>query len=63
MAGGFPFSLLMLLPVLFWAVSLYLMLRFLRAIENGVRAHSRIADALERTAAAKPAQAFGDRAT
>jgi uncharacterized membrane protein len=57
MAGGFPFSMLMLLPVLFWVVSLYLMLRFLRAIEDGVRAHGRIADALEQVAAARAKQA------
>ena len=61
MAGGFPFSLLMLLPALFWVVSLYLMLRFLRAIEEGARAQSRIADALERTAGGAPL-ALGDRA-
>jgi hypothetical protein len=63
MAGGFPFSLLMLLPAFFWILGLYLMLRFLRAIEGGVRAHDRIADALEQVAAARAHQASGERAT
>lgn len=47
MANGFPFSLLMILPLLFWVVIIYLILRLLRAVEAGARAQDRIADALE----------------
>jgi|GEM_PF-5146747 len=63
MADGFPFSLLMLLPSLFWVVSLYLILRFLRVFEEGVRAHGRIADALEQASAVRAKQTVGERAT
>ena len=33
-------------PVVVWLIWLYLIVRFLRAFEAGVRAHERVADAL-----------------
>lgn len=39
-------GLMFLIPLISWAVSLYFILRFLRAFERGVRAHERIADSL-----------------
>lgn len=59
-ANGLPFSLLMFLPILFWIVGLYLILRFLRAFEEGARAHGRIADALEQRSAVRSKQTFGE---
>ena len=43
--NGAP-GLMFLIPIISWAVSLYFIVRFLRAFERGVRAHERIADAL-----------------
>jgi hypothetical protein len=43
--NGAP-SFLFLIPVISWLVTLYLILRFLRAFERGVRSHERIAEAL-----------------
>lgn len=39
-------GVLLLIPVISWVVTLYFILRFLRAFERGVQAHERIADAL-----------------
>lgn len=39
-------GLVFLIPIISWAVSLYFIIRFLRAFERGVRAHERIADSL-----------------
>ncbi len=36
-------GLLLLLPLLWWGIVLYLALRFLRAFERGVRAHEDVA--------------------
>ena len=47
---GLPFLpfLLMLVWLGVWILGIYLVVRFLRAIERGVDAHERIAHALER---------------
>jgi hypothetical protein len=39
-------SVFLLIPVVVWLVALYLLLRFLRAVERAAYAHERIADAL-----------------
>ena len=41
-------SVFLLIPVVVWLVALYLLLRFLRAVERAAYAHERIADALAR---------------
>lgn len=47
--GFFPPWGMLLVPIFFWLVSLYLILRFLRAFERGVRAHEPIADSLAKS--------------
>jgi hypothetical protein len=43
--NGWP-ALFMVAPVVVWIIWIYLIVRFLRAFEAGVRAHERVADAL-----------------
>lgn len=45
---GGGYGLFLLLPLLYIALIVYFVLRFLRAIERGADAHERIADALSR---------------
>ena len=52
--------LVFLLPIAAWCVTLYLILRFLRAFERGVYAHERIANAIVRQFAALSSRP-GDR--
>jgi hypothetical protein len=40
--------LMFLIPIVAWAVTLYLIVRFLHAFERAVYAHERIADAFTR---------------
>jgi hypothetical protein len=56
MIGG-PF-LLILLWLAGWIFGIYLALRLLRAIERGVAAHERIADALGRSTREPPGPRF-----
>ena len=51
--NGFPF-LLMLLWLGAWVLGFYIIYRLVRAIERGVDAHERIADAMERGARMPP---------
>jgi len=50
--NGAP-GLMFLIPIISWAVSLYFIIRFLRAFERGVRAHERIADSLASSSASR----------
>ena len=50
MGMPFPLPLLLLAPFLFYGVGLYVLFRFLRTFEQGVQAHQRIADALQKRA-------------
>ena len=60
--NGAP-GLMFLVPLISWIVSLYFILRFLRAFERGVRAHERIADELSSSASASGrTAAFNDHA-
>ena len=59
--GGAP-SLMLLIPLISWAVSIYFILRFLRAFERGVRAHERIADALASPPGSQGRGRFDERA-
>jgi hypothetical protein len=60
--NGVPY-LAVLLPVTVWLVTLYLVLRFLRAFERGVYAHERIADALNQSLRGPAALRSDERAT
>jgi hypothetical protein len=55
-------GLMFLVPIIAWAVSLYFIVRFLRAFERGVRAHERIADSLASSPASRSRSAFDERA-
>lgn len=58
--NGAP-GLMFLIPLISWAVSLYFILRFLRALERGVRAHERIADSLAPSSSSRGKGAIDDR--
>lgn len=59
--NGAP-GLMVLIPLISWAVSIYFILRFLRAFERGVRAHERIADSLSSSSSFHEKGAIDDRA-
>ncbi|HTE45251.1 MAG TPA: hypothetical protein VK636_08430 [Gemmatimonadaceae bacterium] len=56
-----PFMLF--IPIIAWLVSLYLILRFLRAFERGVDAHERIANTLAKSSRAPSTSRFDEGAT
>jgi hypothetical protein len=65
MNSSFPAAsgLMVLIPVIVWLIWLYIVVRFLRAFERGVRAHERLADAIVSSAPVRSARPFDDRIT
>jgi hypothetical protein len=57
-------GIMLLIPVAVWLIWLYIVIRFLRAFERGVRSHERIADALSSSRqAGRGGSPFDSRAT